>query len=236
MNKKSWSTTLRFLFFLPLTSKHPSCILFSDLFLPSLLTPLPSYPRVTMNNNTGRTPAQCGHCGLTGHSRVNSVLCPKNPKQPKRPRSPSPTPTLPIPPTKKQKQEQRLNQCVRCGLTGHARANSSLCPMNPKRPQRPCSSSPTPNPPVPPAPVPVPVQRDLSTDPEERPLSPEPEFCIPAGQRHKAAFVEREEVARYSMGRMDRTCPFCNARLWIEVHMFLLPALVRMNILSCSTY
>ncbi|KAK3821918.1 MAG: hypothetical protein J3Q66DRAFT_262797, partial [Benniella sp.] len=34
--------------------------------------------------------------------------------------------------------------------------------------------------------------------------------------RHPAAFVEIEQVTRHSMGRMDRTCPYCKAKLWVE--------------------
>jgi len=140
----------------------------------------------------GTSTVRCSACGLTGHAHPNSRSCRLNPTLRHSP-PPSPAPQV----SKVSTQSTSSVRCASCHQLGHARSSNLLCPNNPKR-------------------------RRLSpeTVPESVPESvpePEPMNHIPENRRHPAAFVEREQVTRHLMGRMDRTCPFCKAKLWVEV-------------------
>lgn len=155
-----------------------------------------------MSNTTS-----CASCGQTGHTRSNSKLCPLNPK---RRRTSSPEPDQSTSPVR----------CSRCGQTGHARSNSASCPLNTKRRRTIPALEPDQ------AEVDI-IQENnqpagsLQEDSQEDSLQDDDlqggGHPILEIWRHPAAFVEREQVTRYTLGRMDRTCPHCGAKLFVEV-------------------
>lgn len=147
----------------------------------------------------------CASCNQPGHARSNSTLCLLNPKR--RRISPAPAPNLQEPDLPEghrissigpelQESEQSMSsvqssaQCAACNLIGHARSTSKLCPLNPRR--RPISVTPV---------LDLPEEDPLVENHSEENLPdglPEDEYPI---QRHPAAFVEREQVERHSLGR-----------------------------------
>jgi hypothetical protein len=136
---------------------------------------------------------------LTGNARSTSTLCSLNPK---RRRISSHEPRL-----KEPEQSTSSIHCSSCGLTGHARSSSTSCPLNTKQHRRTLPS-------------PSPDLLEIDIQENDQPENGLQEDDILMDQRHPAAFVEREQVGRHHLGRMDQTCPHCNAKLWVEVLLF----------------